>query len=95
MAAKVIAVDVAYALPERQVIVGVQIHEGATLRDAIDASGLVGEFPDIDLDVNSVGVYGHVQALDDPVQANDRVEIYRSLIADPKDIRRSRAKAEK
>ena len=95
MAVNLIHVEVAYGLPARQVVVGVQVAAGASLRDAIAASGLTQEFPDIDLNVNAVGVFGHVRELDDPLRAGDRVEIYRPLLADPKEGRRARAKASK
>ena len=86
-------VEVVYALPDRQSVVAVQVAKGATLRAAIEASGLLQDFPEIDLDSNAVGIFGHTRRLDEPVRAGDRVEIYRALLADPKDARRSRANA--
>lgn len=86
-----IRVEVVYALPERQRLVACELVAPATLRDAIEASGLLAEYPQIDLARARVGVFGRVQALDAPVREGDRVEIYRPLQADPKEVRRRRA----
>lgn len=83
--------EVVYALPERQALVECEVKVPATLRDAVEASGLLDEFPQIDLARDRVGIFGRVQALDTPLHVGDRVEIYRSLMADPKDVRRRRA----
>jgi putative ubiquitin-RnfH superfamily antitoxin RatB of RatAB toxin-antitoxin module len=90
-----IAVEVAYALPDRQVILVVDVVPGATLEDAIRGSGILEQYPDIDLAVNKVGVFGKLGKLGDALHAGDRVEIYRPLIADPKQVRRQRAAAGK
>ncbi len=84
-------VEVAYALPDQQVIVAVEVEEGSTLRQAIERSGVTHTFPEIDLAVNKVGIFGRLAKLDDPVRARDRVEIYRPLLADPKEVRKQRA----
>ncbi|UYU31102.1 RnfH family protein [Siccibacter colletis] len=86
-----IAVEVVYALPEKQYLRKVTLSEGATLEDAIVASGLLELRPDIDLKKNKVGIYSRAAKLRDTVQDGDRVEIYRPLIADPKELRRQRA----
>lgn len=86
-----IAVEVVYALPEKQYLRKVTLSEGATLEDAIVASGLLELRPDIDLKKNKVGIYSRAAKLRDTVQEGDRVEIYRPLIADPKELRRQRA----
>ncbi|CAI8825527.1 MULTISPECIES: RnfH family protein [Kosakonia] len=86
-----IAVEVAYALPEKQYLQRVTIEEGATVEQAIRASGLLELRDDIDLNVNKVGIYSRPVKLQDPVHDGDRVEIYRPLIADPKELRRQRA----
>lgn len=88
---KTMQVEVAYALPEEQVIIPVEVEEGATLRSAIERSGLLERFPDIDLEKSKVGVFGKLSKLDNPLRARDRVEIYRPLIADPKEVRKKRA----
>lgn len=84
-------VEVAYALPERQYLQRVMLEEGATVEEAIRASGLLELRSDIDLAKNKVGIYSRPVKLTDTVQEGDRVEIYRPLIADPKVLRRQRA----
>lgn len=86
-----INVEVIYALPGQQPLLQVQLAEGATVKDAIDASGLLISFPDIDLTSNKVGIFSKLVKLDEKVRDKDRVEIYRPLIADPKEVRRKRA----
>ena len=86
-----IAVEVAYALPERQYLQRVKLQEGATVEEAIRASGLLELRTDIDLAKNKVGIYSRPAKLSDIVHDGDRVEIYRPLIADPKELRRHRA----
>ncbi len=91
-----IPVEVAYARPERQLIVELDVPEGTTVEQAVRASGILTEFPEIDLGgKNKVGIFGKVVPLDRALRARDRVEIYRPLIADPKEIRRRRAAAGK
>ncbi len=84
-------VQVAYATPARQEVIEVTIAAGATIEDAIRGSGMLARFPEIDLTRNRVGIYGETAQLQDPVQDGDRVEIYRPLVADPREIRRARA----
>jgi putative ubiquitin-RnfH superfamily antitoxin RatB of RatAB toxin-antitoxin module len=86
-----INVEVAYALPEQQFLLQVQLAEGATVEDAIRASGVMVSFPDIDLARSKVGIFSKLVKLDETVRDKDRVEIYRPLIADPKEVRRKRA----
>lgn len=86
-----IAVEVAYALPEKQYLQRVTLDDGATVEQAIVASGLLDLRDDIDLNVNKVGIYSRPAKLLDVVRDGDRVEIYRPLIADPKELRRQRA----
>ena len=86
-----IAVEVAYALPEKQYLQRVTLQEGATVEEAIRASGLLELRTDIDLTKNKVGIYCRPAKLSDIVHDGDRVEIYRPLIADPKELRRQRA----
>ena len=94
MDAREICVEVAYATPARQFLVEVRVGASATLRDAILASGVLSQFPQIDLATAAVGVFGRPGRLDDPLRSGDRVEIYRPLAMDPKDARRKRAKAQ-
>ena len=84
-------VEVAYALPTKQLIIPVQIAPGSTAEVAIQASGILAKFPEIDLEVNQIGVFGKLAKLDTPLRHLDRVEIYRPLIADPKQVRKQRA----
>lgn len=86
-----IAVEVAYALPQKQYVQRVTLNEGATIEQAIKASGLLALRDDIDLSKNKVGIYSRPAKLQDEVHDGDRVEIYRPLIADPKELRRQRA----
>ncbi|MGD2082898.1 MAG: RnfH family protein [Chromatiales bacterium] len=84
-------VEVAYARPERQMILRVAFEAGMTVRDAIERSGIEQHFPEIDLDADKVGLFGKASTLDAEVRPGDRVEIYRPLIADPKEARKKRA----
>ncbi len=86
-----INVEVVYALPEQQPLLQVQLADGATVEDAIRASGVLEAFPEIDLSRNKVGIFSKLVKLDEKVRDKDRVEIYRPLIADPKEVRRKRA----
>ena len=86
-----IVVEVAYALPEKQYLQRVTLQQGATVEEAIRASGLLELRTDIDLSKNKVGIYSRPVKLADVLQVCDRVVIYRPLIADPKDLLRQRA----
>jgi len=88
-------VEVAYATPQKQLILVVPFEEGLTAEKAITASGILDSFPDIELDNSSVGIFSKPCKLDTPLRESDRVEIYRPLIADPKEVRRQRAEAGK
>jgi len=86
-----IQVEVAYALPEQQLILPITVAAGTKVEDAIRLSGILERFPEIDLSQNKVGVFSKLTPLDAVVRNKDRVEIYRPLIADPKEVRRRRA----
>ena len=88
---KPIVVEVVYALRERQALLTARVEPGATVEQAIRASGVLEAFPDIDLAKNKVGIFSKLVKLDETVRDKDRVEIYRPLIADPKEVRRKRA----
>lgn len=90
-AAARLTVEVVYASPERQRLVSVSVPAGARVAEAIAASGVLQEFPEIDLTSNRVGIFGQLTRLDEVLRDGDRVEIYRPLIADPKEARRMRA----
>lgn len=85
-------VEVAYARPDRQRLVTVELAAGATARDAVRASRLEKEFPEIDCERAPLGVFGRACSDDTVLRAGDRVEIYRPLEVDPKEARRRRAK---
>lgn len=86
-----IAVEVVYALPEKQYLYSVKVPQGSSVEQAIVASGLLELRQEINLQENKVGIYSRPVKLHDEVNSGDRVEIYRPLIADPKDLRRQRA----
>jgi putative ubiquitin-RnfH superfamily antitoxin RatB of RatAB toxin-antitoxin module len=86
-----IQVEVTYALPERQEIVKLKLPEGSTLQQAVETSGLIARYPEIDLAKSKFGIYGKLARLDAGLRDRDRVEIYRPLIADPKEVRKQRA----
>lgn len=88
-----ILVEVAYALAHQQLIIALTVSVGADAEQAIKASGMLNQFPDIDLGINKVGIFGKLCKLDTPLRHLDRVEIYRLLIADPKQMRKQRAAA--
>lgn len=89
-----IQLEVAYGLPEKQYLIAITMEPGATVAQAVIASGLLQLRPEIDLNVNKIGIYSRAVKLTDEVQHGDRVEIYRPLIADPKVLRRQRAQKE-
>ncbi|MFZ2122417.1 MAG: RnfH family protein [Rhodoferax sp.] len=80
-------VSVTYALPERQTWLEVDVPEQATVRDAIEASGIARAFPGLDLSTQKVGVFGKTIALEARLEAGQRVEIYRPITADPMALR--------
>ena len=90
-----ITVEVAYALPERQSLLTVSVNKSATVQQIIEQSGILQQFADIDLTQQKVGIWSRPVKLTDTVKAGDRIEIYRPLIADPKDLRRRRAEKAK
>ena len=84
-------VEVAYALAEKQSLISLEVEEGTTLKDAIEASGILEKYNEIDLSKQQVGIFSKFATLDTVLREKDRVEIYRSLIADPKQVREERA----
>jgi len=89
MSAK-LSIDVCYALPNAQTLITVELAPGATVQQAIDASGILGLHPEIDFTKLKVGVYGKIRPLDATLADHDRVEVYRPLIVDPKAARQRR-----
>lgn len=86
-----LSIEVTYALPQRQDSVHLKLTTDSTVQQAIEASGLLQRYPEIDLAKNKVGIYGKLIKLDTVLHERDRVEIYRPLIADPKESRKKRA----
>ena len=84
-------IEVAYATPDKQLIIECEIDTGTRPRDAIRLSGIDRHFPEIDLENCDLGVFGKTIGADYELADGDRIEIYRALIADPKEIRRQRA----
>ncbi len=84
-------IEVAFATPEKQVILNCEVDSGTVVRDVVRNSGITEHFPEIDPDRCDLGVFGKAVAEDYELSDGDRIEIYRPLIADPKEIRRQRA----
>ncbi|WP_323143390.1 RnfH family protein [Massilia phyllosphaerae] len=84
-------VYVVYATPQQEFIQPMRVAPGTTIGQAVEGSGVLARFPDINLVTQPVGVYGKKKTLDTALRERDRVEIYRPLVADPKDSRRKRA----
>lgn len=86
-----INIELVYIKPDCQNILKLEVDKGTTIQQALESSGLLEQFPEIDLNVNKVGIYSKIMPLDTVLQADDQVEIYRPLLADPKEARRRRA----
>lgn len=86
-----IEVQVCYALPDTAFLRTVSLPAGSTVRQAVGQSGVLEQYPRLDLAVNMVGIYGKKKTLDTVLRQHDRVEVYRPLQADPKEARRRRA----
>jgi putative ubiquitin-RnfH superfamily antitoxin RatB of RatAB toxin-antitoxin module len=86
-----IMVEVAYALPHEQLIIPLRVAQGTTAEAAVLASGIIAKFPEIDLAKNKIGIFGKLTKPDTVLRHLDRIEIYRPLIADPKEVRKQRA----
>lgn len=90
-----IRVEVVYALPQQQTVLSLRVTPEQTVRQIIEQSGVLQQYPEIDLGSNMVGVFGRQVKLEQSVHDGDRIEIYRPLLADPKEIRRRRAEQAK
>lgn len=86
-----ITVEVAYALPHHQEVIPLKLLSGATVSQAIEQSGILADFPEIELANAKLGIFGKQTKPDVVLRDRDRIEIYRSLIADPKEVRKKRA----
>lgn len=89
--AEMLNIEVCYALPNKQELISLKLPAGATVQQALEASGLLAKYPDIDLKKNKFGIFAKLSKLDASLRDRDRVEIYRPLIADPKEVRKQRA----
>lgn len=94
-ASEEIRIEVAFALPDRQTLLQLSVAKGINVKEAIIQSGIIQRYPEIDLDVNAVGIWNRTCKLTDIPRDGDRIEVYRPLIADPKDVRRRRAEKAK
>jgi putative ubiquitin-RnfH superfamily antitoxin RatB of RatAB toxin-antitoxin module len=88
-----IDIEVVYALPEKQIVRQMNLPEGTTVEQAVKLSGILPQFPEIDLLKNKLGIYGKLVPPTTVLRNRDRVEIYRPLRVDPKENRRKRAKS--
>jgi len=86
-----IHVEVAYATPKEQVIIPLDVPMACNTLQAIETSGIFKIYPEIDMSQNKIGIFGKPCALSAQLREGDRVEIYRPLIADPKEVRKRRA----
>ncbi|MDQ5878545.1 MAG: uncharacterized protein QG616_1762 [Pseudomonadota bacterium] len=84
-------VEVIYSLPAKSELVKLDVADGTTVLQAVEASGLLEKYPEIDVKKNKFGVYAKLAKADAVLRERDRVEIYRPLIADPKEVRKQRA----
>lgn len=85
-----LSIEVCYAQPGEETLLAIELPEGATVRQALEASGILGRFPQINLAQQKVGVFGKLKPLDAVLADHDRVEIYRPLMVDPKAARQRR-----
>ncbi|CAA0096874.1 Protein RnfH [Halioglobus japonicus] len=86
-----ISVEVAYALPHKQALLKLELSAGATALEAAQQSGITEKFDGVDLENATLGIFGQVVAPGHVLRDGDRVEVYRPLIADPKEVRKARA----
>ena len=95
MVSEQIQIEVVYALPMQQTSLSLKVVQGCTVEDAIKESGILARHPEIDLNSTKVGLFGRIVALSTRLEGATRIELYRPLIADPKEIRRQRAEKAK
>ncbi len=92
---ELVNVEVVYALPEKQVLLTVKVAPGSTIEQALEQSGVLRRFPELELATIKVGIYSHILPLATPLSGGERIEIYRPLTADPREMRRKRAEKAK
>lgn len=81
-------IGVAYSEPGQQIWLNIEVPDDSSVKDAIDRSGILKQFPHIDLSAQKVGVFGRLVKLDAALKPGDRIEIYRGIIADPETVPR-------
>ena len=86
-----ILVEVVFALPDEQTLLAFEVDEGIKAEAVIHQSGILEKYPEIDLEMQKIGLFGKIITLNHTVREKDRIEIYRPLIADPKEVRKKRA----
>ena len=86
-----LTVEITYALPEKQTLFSFEVPVGATLNEGIELSGIKAIHPELDLDTMKVGIFGKIAPRERILEEKDRIELYRPLFADPKEIRKQRA----
>lgn len=86
-----IIVEVAYALPDQQSLLEIEVPEGVVISEVVKQSKILDDYPELELDKLEVGIFGKFAKLNQKVRDRDRIEIYRPLIADPKEVRKRRA----
>jgi len=91
MSDRKIKIELVYALPQEQSLFSLEVPPASTIADAIVLSGLLEKYPEIDLEKGKFGLFGKLSKSDTVLREKDRVEIYRPLLADPKEVRRKRA----
>ncbi len=95
MVTETIHVEVVYALPHKQTLLTVKVAPGSTIAQALDASGLWQRHPELDPATQKVGIYSRLVPSSTPLQGGERIEVYRPLTADPREMRRKRAEKAK
>jgi len=86
-----INIEVVYALPMEQTLLKQSVPVGTTVMEGVKLCGILEKYPEIDLNTNKLGIFGKLTKADTVLRDKDRIEIYRPLIADPKEVRRKRA----
>lgn len=84
-------IEVVYGHKDRQLLLAIEVEPSICVEEAIKQSGILQQFDDIDLAINKVGIFGKLTKLNASLKEGDRIEIYRPLLADPKEVRRRRA----
>lgn len=92
MEQQIIQIEIAYATAKQQQIIALEVNAGTTVGQAIAQTSLLGTFPEIELSINKVGIFGQVVNLNTRLQSGDRVEIYRPLVIDPRLARQERVR---